>query len=252
MHSGRLDLGGLAVLTLARHTPHHQRGLSLVELMVGITIGLIVVAAASLLFSGQIVESRRLIAEAQVQQDLRVSADIIARELRRGGAIGEYENLQKMVWSLGSATDPQPNFLSNNLTVAGSGDEVTFNYYPEGSGSLIAARGVRLTAAGVIETRLVAGGWQDLTDPATMEVTAFTVNRVADSVAVVPCPKECSGGGTACWPSVNQRTLEIRITARHRAFPEIVRTHVSRVRLRNDHFRFFNVISPFSGEVCPP
>lgn len=242
------------MLTGVRCVRRRQRGLSLVELMVGITIGLIIVAAASLLFSGQIVESRRLIAEAQVQQDLRVSADIIARDLRRGGSIGRDTEVQRMVWALDSAAEPRPNTFSRTLTTAAGA--VTFNYFPEGAGSTITggAFGFRLDAArGVIETRLVAGGWQDLTDPATMRVSEFTVNRVADSVVVVPCPNACPAGDTSCWPSISQRTLEVRITANHRLFPEIQRTHVSRVRLRNEHFEFFSVtLTPLGGEVCPP
>jgi prepilin-type N-terminal cleavage/methylation domain-containing protein len=239
------------MLMSGRYIRRRQRGLSLVELMVGITIGLIVVAAASLLVSGQLTESRRLIAEAQVQQDLRVSADIIVRELRRSGGIGLHSNLQPMVWSLGSAADPRPNALSDDLSVLGSGEEVVFNYFPEGPGSLAAALGFRLRS-GVLETNIKAGSWQDLTDPATMEVTDFNVTRVADSVSRIPCPKPCPAGDTACWPRVIQSTLLVRITARHRAFPEILRTHESRIRLRNDHFAFFNVISPLIGEVCPP
>lgn len=242
------------MLTRPQRLRQRQCGLSLVELMVGITIGLIVVAAASLLFSGQIVESRRLIAEAQVQQDLRVSADLIARDLRRGGSIGRDAEVQRLVWTLGSTAEPRPNTFSRTLTTPTG--EVSFNYFPEGSGSTITggAFGFRLdTTRGVIETRLVAGGWQDLTDPATMRVTEFTVNRVADSVTVVPCPRACPSGDTACWPSINQRTLEVRVTANHRLFPQIERTHVSRVRLRNEHFEFFNVtLIPLGGEVCPP
>ncbi|MFN9745672.1 MAG: PilW family protein [Betaproteobacteria bacterium] len=238
------------MLSGARFSRHRQRGLSLVELMVGITIGLIVVAAASLLVSGQLSESRRLIAEAQVQQDLRASVDTIVRELRRSGAIGQYDNIQPMVWALGSAADPRPNFLSLKLTISGS--EVTYNYYPDGSGTLASALGYKLEG-GVIRTNIKAGGWQDLTDPSTMEVTEFTITRLADSVSRVPCPKPCSSGDTSCWPSVNQRTLEVRVTARHRAFPEIERTHESRVRLRNDHFGFSSISSPpVAGQVCPP
>ena len=52
-----------------------QRGLSIVEMMVGIAVGLIVVAAATLMVAGQLADNRRLLLETQVQQDLRASAD---------------------------------------------------------------------------------------------------------------------------------------------------------------------------------
>ncbi len=245
------------------HRPRSgQFGLSLVELMVGITIGLIVVAAASLLFSSQLAESRRLIAEAQVQQDLRAAADIIARELRRSGAMGRDSAVLDRVWTLGSATEPVPNGYAARLSPVGTDDSVVFDYWPLGSSSsstLANGFGFRLdTARGVIEYRLFAGGsstdfWQDLTDQATMQVTEFSVTRIADSVARVPCPKPCSSGDTGCWPTVNQRAFEIVITARHRTIAEVQRTHEARVRLRNDHLAFFSVNSTATaGEVCPP
>jgi len=262
MHPGRLDPWGLTVLSRPRRASQRQLGLSLVELMVGITIGLIVVAAASLLFSGQLAESRRLIAEAQVQQDLRASADIIARELRRGGGLGRDASVQERVWTLGSATEPVPNGYALTLSPVGTDDAVAFDYYPEGTAAgstLSGGFGFRLDATrGVIEYRLYAGSastdyWQDLTDSATMQVTEFSVTRLPDIVARVLCPKPCPSGDTACWPTVNQRAFEIVITARHRTNPDVQRTHEARVRLRNDHFRFFSVNgTATTGEVCPP
>ena len=61
------------------------RGFSLVELMVGIAVGMFVVAAAAIMTSGQLTENRRLLLETQLQQDLRAAADIVARDLRRTG-----------------------------------------------------------------------------------------------------------------------------------------------------------------------
>jgi type IV pilus assembly protein PilW len=242
------------MLTGLQRAPQSQLGLSLVELMVGIAIGLIVVAAATLLFSGQLAESRRLIAEAQVQQDVRISADLMARELRRGGAVGQDSFVQARVWDPSGTVEPLPDSVTALLSPVGTDDQVVFNYLPGGVDDiLVGGFGFRLNeTTGVIETRLVTGGWQGLTDPATMQVTVFSVTRIADSVATIPCSKPCPSGDTSCWPSVNQRTLEIRVTARHRTFPEIERTHVARVRLRNDQFRFF-FVNPVSitGRVCP-
>ena len=57
--------------------------------MVGVAIGLFVVAAASMLVVTQLSDNRRLTLETQVQQDLRATADIITRELRRAGHWGK-------------------------------------------------------------------------------------------------------------------------------------------------------------------
>ena len=54
--------------------------------MVGIALGLFVVAASTALVANQLGDNRRLLLETQVQQDLRASMDIITRQMRRAGA----------------------------------------------------------------------------------------------------------------------------------------------------------------------
>ena len=90
--------------TVAR--PRRQRGLSIVELMVGVAIGLFVVAAATMLVSTQLSDNRRLMLETQVQQDLRASADIITRELRRAGHWGKARD---GVWFAGNVAAVRDN-----------------------------------------------------------------------------------------------------------------------------------------------
>ena len=68
---------------VARLVP--ARGISIVELMVGITISLFILAGASLVLTTQLDSNRRLLLEAQVQQDLRTTADMISRDVRRAG-----------------------------------------------------------------------------------------------------------------------------------------------------------------------
>jgi prepilin-type N-terminal cleavage/methylation domain-containing protein len=76
-----------------RMTPSslRQHGLGLIELMVGITVGLIVAAGASIVAVNQINEHRRLMLEMQIQQDLRTTADLIQQDLRRQGFRGTAE-----------------------------------------------------------------------------------------------------------------------------------------------------------------
>jgi type IV pilus assembly protein PilW len=231
-----------------------QRGLSIVELMVGITIGLIIVAGASVLLSNQVVDNRRLVVEAQVQQDLRATADIITRELRRSGAIGVDAQLVFRIWTPGSTSEPTPNDYTATISPASDGtdDAVEFNYYPTGPGTDGPFGFFFDEAAGVIETQIRAGGRQALTDPATIRVTEFEVARLADTQIRIPCTRACPDGTSDCWPTVNVRTLEVRITAESRSTPSIVRSQRARVRVRNDHFEFFDMSSPPTAAVCPP
>ncbi|MBL0296208.1 MAG: hypothetical protein IPQ21_03185 [Betaproteobacteria bacterium] len=68
--------------------------------MVGITVGLFIVAAAAMLVTTQLGDNRRLLLETQVQQDLRATADIITRELRRAGLAGA------RLWPASGRQDP--------------------------------------------------------------------------------------------------------------------------------------------------
>ena len=224
-----------------------QSGLSIVELMVGIAIGLIIVAAASLLMSGQLTENRRLLAETQLQQDLRAASDIITRELRRVGADTETQSLQSL-WFPRRTTAVQENLLSRPITIEPapgiSAAEVKFTYNPGSAG--IGIFGYKLVG-GRIQTRMAAGGWQELTDPRVMTVTSFTITRDADTEIQVPCAKVCPGtNDAACWPKLKIRNLSVAIAASAAADSNIGRSIRTRVRVRNDYLGF-----PASGLVCP-
>ena len=225
-------------------SPHArvQRGLSLVELMVGITIGLFVVAAASLVVTSQLTDNRRLLLELQVQQDLRATADVITRELRRAGGRQLPTN---GVWSEIAAATANP---FDTVTLAAGNTEVRFDY-ERGIG--LQPLGFKLDATrGVIQS-YIGTGWQDLTDSSTMTVTAFTVQpRIPAISEVIPCPKACdAAGSTSCWPRLNVRAYEILITARARTDANIQRALRSEVRLRNDVYQFGPGLSAL--QACP-
>ena len=220
-----------------------ERGLSIVELMVGIAIGLIVVAAASLLMSGQLNENRRLLAETQLQQDLRAATDIITRELRRVGADTETQSL-KSLWFPGKTTPVEENLLSRPAAIAPAAgitaDEVRFTYNPGGAG--IGIFGYRFRNYGV-QTRMAAGGWQELTDPRVMKVTTFDITRELDTTIPIPCAKLCpqpppAAPDASCWPTLKVRNFSIAITAEAVADPRVVRYIQSRVRVRNEYLSF--------------
>lgn len=216
-----------------------QRGLSLVEMMVGITVGLLVVAGASVLVSGQLADNRRLVAEAQLQQDLRATADIMLREIRRANAVNTPAD---MVWNPAAATDAQANPHWPAFSV--SAGTIEFEYVGD-SGTL--ERGFRLNAGGVIESKL--GTWQALTDGNAIEVTRFDVVERPDGVALVHCPNACPDGSTDCWPRVTTHSLQIDIEARSRAVPEIERRYQTVLRLRNDAVPFDDAAA---NRLCPP
>jgi Tfp pilus assembly protein PilW len=234
-----------------RATRRRQQGLSLVELMVGIVVGMFVVAAASMLVAGQLADNRRMLLEVQVQQDLRAAADIITRELRRAGSWGDTAATGDGAQD-GISRDGM-NPLSNPLlTVSpnntGPVTSVSYSSSRAGSGST-GPYGFRLNG-GVIQSQLdPSSGWQSLTDESTMFVETFNITGVNEPAVRVPCPKRCSDGTTNCWPTVTVRRFEIAITGRSVSDSKVRRSVSSVVRLRNDQVRFNDAANPTLA--CP-
>ena len=223
-----------------------QLGMSLVELMVGITIGLFIVAAASLMVTSQLSDNRRLLLEVQEQQDLRATADVIARELRRAGG---RQLAAEGVWSETSAASPNP---FGAITLTAGNTEVSFDY-ERGIG--LQRLGFRFDVAGGVIQSFIGTGWQDLTDGNTMRVTGFTVQPRSPAIPdqVIPCPKACgplaTSDDTSCWPRLKVRAYEILITAEARNDARIRRLLRSEVRLRNDAYEFGTGLS--AVQACP-
>lgn len=226
------------------HTRAGQRGLSLVELMVGITVGLFVVAGASMVVATQLGDNRRLLLETQLQQDLRATADIIVRELRRAGGS---ESAQALVAR--PAVTPTTNPKIQQVELKGGGTEVQFHF--ERAVGDIGPFGFRWDSKNGVVTSLLGGRWQELTDATTMKVTDFKVTESRSGPFRVPCTSDCPGGpgDTSCWPALTVRAYDIAITAQARGDETVVRQIRSTVRLRND--RIASQPDEDATELCP-
>jgi type IV pilus assembly protein PilW len=221
-----------------------QRGLSLVEMMVGIAVGLFIVAGATLVVTAQLGDNRRLLMETQLQQDLRATGDVITRELRRSGGVGD-EALTKFVWTSTGVTGTAAEASTRSaITISESGSQVDFNYKRNATNG---PWGYKLEG-GVIYT-YTSGDWQALTDTNTMEVTVFNVQPVDSLTEVIPCPRGCGGDptDTTCWPTVEVRNFEVTIEARSRSDNSVLRAIRSQVRVRNDAIVFNDPAAP----ACP-
>jgi len=243
-----------------------MRGLSLVELMVGVAVSLFIVAAAAMLVSSQLTDNRRLLLETQLQQDLRATADIITRDLRRAGFWNQASNgAPNAVPSPSSFVTPSPMMA---MAVSGAASSSTVHYkYSRESGTQ--AFGFRLNSAGVIEAcqsdQDVApcgsgvGGnvWQALTDRNTVRITEFSIltqrpvtNTSNDDDQLLPCPYPCADGTSACWPRIGVREFTVRIVGESRSDDSVTRTLSSSVRSRNDAVRLSSEAP--AGQACPP
>lgn len=261
MAAGKLGKSRCQPPPKLRHPRRLAQGLSIVELMVGITISLFILAGATLVLTTQLDQNRRLLLEAQLQQDLRTTADMISRDVRRAGFWGKaYCN----VWpaSLDLADCPAPNPYSTMTPDNAPGGTIQLIYErstdPEDGADINFDDGLLDNVAnrpreqvgfrwnqenGTIEYMVGANNWQSLTDAAVLQVTQFSmvVNR---QVLPVPCAAAgCQAQGPVCGGpmSVQSRDISITIVARAMHDPAVQRSLRENVRLRNS----------IPVEVCP-
>lgn len=205
------------------------RGLTLVELLIGLALGLLVTAAAAGLLVSQAREQRALAAEHRLMQDLRTASDVITRDLRRAGHWGAAATGLPQEGAAAVA-NPYAAFAPE----AAASDAVSFRYSRDTSeNGVVDANeqfGLRLRD-GVVELLLGAGNWQALTDAGTLAVTEF---------AIVPTLRErslnhhCADCPPGCAPRQQIRSVEVRLAARSPLDPTLTRRLHSELRLRND------------------
>jgi type IV pilus assembly protein PilW len=77
-----------ALASISESRPRHQRGLTLIELMIALVIGLLIVAAMSVLFAGSSQSRREIELSADVNENGRYALDVLSRELSQTGFYG--------------------------------------------------------------------------------------------------------------------------------------------------------------------
>ena len=218
-----------------RATLRCARGMTIVEMLVGLAIGLVVFAGAVTLLARQLHEQRALLAETRLTQDLRNAADLIARDLRRAGYWGD---AAAGVWSHGAT--PRVNPYAPVTSMAAASDTMRFAYSRDAAEDQAVSDGERTgfrLHGDAIEAR-VGAHWQALTDASTLVVTAFELIPGIDDIdlsalCAQPCNAASLAGGT-CPPRQQVRRVTVRIAAHATADARLARSAQAQVRLRND------------------
>lgn len=172
---------------LKRPLRRRTLGLSLVEMMIGITVGLLALVAMASLYLNSIAGSRTASAANQLNQSLRGVMDIMVNDIRRAGH-----------WATPAQGKANPfQEAATNLRVAASC--ILYSYdatHAGGAPGVVDAGtdfgGFRLNASGVVQAVNPAGlladtqtacanvTWLDLSDQRTIEITGLSFS-LADS-----------------------------------------------------------------------
>jgi prepilin peptidase dependent protein B len=224
-----------------------SRGLSLVELLVGVAVGLFIVGGATKMVVDNLNSNRRALLETRVNQDLRAAADLIARDLRRSGY---WQNAASGVWSGAGSPTPNPH---RTVTVAGTSDlgTIAYSYAKDNDDTLDTNEqfGYEVSASGVLQYQAASGvPVQPITDPGTVTMTSdgFKITTTERSVELsgycncmttLKCvAADFAVGGTyyASRPLTLVREYEIRIKGSSATDPLVTREIRETVRVRND------------------
>lgn len=225
-----------------------QLGLSIIELMVGVAVGLFVVGGAIKLFVDYIGTNKRQLIHTRVNQDIRAAADIVARDLRRAGY---WDNASSGI----AASNPyaaasQPSASEINYAYARNNDNVLDN------NEQLGFRRQVVGGVGVLQVQEGLNNWQAITDPGTVDLTDFNITAasptlVNDMSKYCPCLyKLTCTAADMTDPARNPdgpRTMTIRsyqivLTGRAVGDSAVVRTINESVRVRN----------PVLTGGCPP
>lgn len=158
-----------------------QRGVSLVELMVGLTVGLLIIAAVSAMYITTSRSSRDTINSARLNIGMRTAMDMMVDEIRRAG----YSNAP-------GASNPFTQTTAGSITdlvISQNGSCIEYAYDADGNGTLSTASpyeffGFRVDN-GTLQFRnggdgflggCNTGNWQPITDPEAITIVQDAAN----------------------------------------------------------------------------
>jgi type IV pilus assembly protein PilW len=207
-----------------------QRGLGMVELMVGLAAGALVVAAAGGLAVQHLASHSRLARQAQLDQDLRAAASLVVRELRRAG---HWHDSAQALPAPGEAAASSPVGALSLQADGDSAAQLGYSYSREDEGDHGVRQGGLRLSAGALQLLLDGAGWQTVTDVQTLRITQlrFTLHQ---QDLPLPCALPCPAGDTACPPVQQLRRVQVQLQARAADEPALLRRLDTDVALRND------------------
>lgn len=224
-----------------------QAGVTLIELMIGLAVGLIVIAGGLFLLSTLTQDNRRLLVETRLNQDLRAASDLIARDLRRAGY---WAGAASGVYVPGFAGTTPPNEYRNfipgpcsDTTLATAvatptAASTAICYYieqgtPDNTRSDAELFGFALVN-GVINAFVAGKTALPLTDPESLVVDSF---QITPRSATFDMASSCTTAPpTGTGPQVVVRRFDIQLRGYAPSDPTLIRGLTTTVRVRNDAF----------------
>ena len=225
-----------------------MRGLGVVEMLVGLALGLFVIVGALMMFSNFTNDSRLLVRDTRLQQDLRATADLITRDLRRAGY---WAGATTGVYVTGMTGAPPQNAYAlmsdsacaaatlNLKSTAAASSSICYAVAQDANNSVDSADrfGFELDG-GVVYAVLGGATRQALSDPKSINMTDMVITPSSQVLSAAAfCSKTC----TVNCPEVVVRQYEVLLKGHPPSDSSASRFLRSNLRVRNDYL----------GGVCP-
>lgn len=241
-------------------TRKQQTGISLIELMIGLLVGLVIVAGGLSVFVTSVRGQADNIKLSRLNQDMRAMMDIMVRDIRRAGFVTD---------------DPQTNWTSlqdnpffgatTELAIYDSKPCIVYAYNRDNDSPPTVADnerlGFRLNDGGELEMRSSGttnencddGVWESITeseveingltfilDPIPLDVSSM-IDGTGDANSDGICDtgeacNTCTRDGSPDPACLYVRNVTITLTARLRDDNTVIQTITEQVRVRNDKY----------------
>lgn len=236
----------------------HERGISLIELMIAMVLGLLVSAIVIGMYGSTIASTKQAVTTIRLNQELRIAMDAIVRDLRRAGyspvnavASNPYASLVRLTATVSAPIgvfgdyNSYPNLAntasqgdcimlgydSSAFDAASGGERVVgYRHAIDGDGGYIATVWGVLGAGDpspVICNTSAYGNWNKLTDERSVRITDvdFIFRDEATSYAAV---------SLASFAQATVKSIRIFISAESLVDPNVTAELVEDVRIRGD------------------
>ncbi|MFC6670995.1 prepilin-type N-terminal cleavage/methylation domain-containing protein [Marinobacterium aestuariivivens] len=212
-----------------------QQGVSLIELMIAMVLGLLVSAIVIGMFSSTVGSTRQAVSAMRLNQELRTVMDMMVRDIRRSGYWAGDSVASNPHASVIQAGLPVNVFTSPKSADANSCVVLSYDYDADQSATIEHLMGYRLDdAEGAVEvlwassssltsnvdcTVLNSTNWENLTDREAVDITGLVFT---------PLPSAAS------FASATVRSIQITLTGQSKSDSKLVRQLIEEVRVRND------------------
>ncbi|OGT43998.1 MAG: hypothetical protein A3F13_04540 [Gammaproteobacteria bacterium RIFCSPHIGHO2_12_FULL_40_19] len=206
-----------------------QHGVSLIEILVGLSISMIIAVAVLGIFSNSIDGSQQVLGTGKLERDLNAIMDGIVADVQRTG-----------YWFNATSSSTNPFFAAGtDITDGGTTNCVTFAYDRNQDGAVTDSDkfGYRMGTSAIqfrptgstFACSPAPSDWVNLTDPNTIIITAFTTSLT--SVAIDSNDTNTNGTDTTSY-----RTLTITMSGYLKTNSATTKTITRTIKVYNNKF----------------